>query len=214
MIRAALALALLAPVPALAQPAAAPLTLDEVLRSSARAAPQIIEALAKIRSAEGRALTAEGAFDTVFEAEGKSRALGYYDGTVVSGRATRPMGDNGGYLYGNYRVTRGDFPVYEDEFYTNRLGEVKVGALYSLMRDRLVDERRTRRTLAAGTSTSPGSNARRRRSGCSVARSTRTRTGSPPGSGCAPIATCSTCPNGAAAASRGRSNWARGPTSC
>ncbi|KZE08660.1 MULTISPECIES: TolC family protein [Sphingomonas] len=150
MIRAALALALLAPVPALAQPAAAPLTLDEVLRSSARAAPQIIEALAKIRSAEGRALTAEGAFDTVFEAEGKSRALGYYDGTVVSGRATRPMGDNGGYLYGNYRVTRGDFPVYEDEFYTNRLGEVKVGALYSLMRDRLVDERRTRRTLAGG----------------------------------------------------------------
>lgn len=153
MIRAALALALLAPVPALAQvgpvqPAAAPLTLDEVLRSSARAAPQIVEALARIRSAEGRALSAEGAFDTVFEADGKSRALGYYDGTVVSGRATQPLTDNGGYLYGNYRVTRGDFPVYEDEFYTNRLGEVKVGALYALMRDRLVDERRTRRTLA------------------------------------------------------------------
>lgn len=155
MIRAALLLSLLAVPPALAQvgppvPAAAPLTLDEVLRSSASAAPQIVEALAKIRSAEGRALTAEGAFDTVFEAEGKSRALGYYDGTVVSGRATRPLTDNGGYLYGNYRVTRGDFPVYEDENYTNRLGEVKVGALYSLMRDRLVDERRTRRTLAGG----------------------------------------------------------------
>lgn len=155
MIRAALLLSLLAAPPALAQvgpasPAPAPLTLDKVLRSSAVAAPQIVEALAKIRSAEGRALTAEGAFDTVFEAEGKSRALGYYDGTVVSGRATRPLTDNGGYLYGNYRVTRGDFPVYEDENYTNRLGEVKVGALYSLMRDRLVDERRTRRTLAGG----------------------------------------------------------------
>lgn len=155
MIRAALLLSLLAVPPALAQvgppaPAAAPLSLDEVLRSSAIAAPQIIEALAKIRSAEGRALSAEGAFDTVFEAEGKSRALGYYDGTVVSGRATRPLTDNGGYLYGNYRVTRGDFPVYEDENYTNRLGEVKVGALYALMRDRLVDERRTRRTLAGG----------------------------------------------------------------
>ena len=155
MIRAALALLLVAPLPALAQvgpvqPDAAPLTLDEVLRSSARAAPQIVEALARIRAAEGRALTAEGAFDTVFDAEGKSRALGYYDGTVVSGRATRPLTGNGGYLYGNYRVTRGDFPVYEDEYYTNRLGEVKVGALYSLMRDRLVDERRTRRTLAGG----------------------------------------------------------------
>ena len=66
MIRAALALAFLAPIaPALAQvgpvqPAAAPLTLDEVLRSSARAAPQIVEALAKVRSAQGRALSVEG----------------------------------------------------------------------------------------------------------------------------------------------------------
>ncbi|MGN7159068.1 TolC family protein [Sphingomonas sp. SAFR-052] len=131
-------------------PAAAPLTLDEVLRASARAAPQIVEALAKVRSAEGRAITADGAFDTVFDAEGRSRALGYYDGTYVTGRATQPLAGNGGYAYGNYRVSRGDFPIYEDEQYTNRLGEVKVGALYALLRDRLIDERRTKRTLAAG----------------------------------------------------------------
>ncbi|MEK9213266.1 TolC family protein [Sphingomonas sp. 2378] len=138
------------PAPAPVRTETAPLTLDDVLRSSARAAPQIVEALAKIRGAEGRALTASGAFDTVFEAEGRSRTLGYYDGTVASARATRPLGDNGGYVYGGYRVSRGGFPVYEDENYTNRLGELKVGALYSLLRDRLVDERRTRRTLAAG----------------------------------------------------------------
>lgn len=138
------------PVPAPAVATSAPLTLDEVLRTSARAAPQIVEALAKIRSAEGRALTASGAFDTVFEAEGRSRTLGYYDGTVASAGVTRPLSDNGGYLYGDYRVSRGNFPVYEDKSYTNRLGEVKVGALYSLLRDRLVDERRTRRTLASG----------------------------------------------------------------
>ncbi|MBB4609274.1 TolC family protein [Sphingomonas yabuuchiae] len=131
-------------------PRTGPLTLDEVLRSSARAAPQIIEALAKIRSAEGKAITADGAFDTVFEAEGRSRTLGYYDGTVASASANRPLSNNGGYVYGGYRVSRGSFPVYEDQSYTNRLGEVKVGALYSLLRDRLVDERRTRRTLASG----------------------------------------------------------------
>ncbi|WP_322966299.1 TolC family protein [Sphingomonas fuzhouensis] len=129
---------------------AGPLTLDDVLRASARAAPQIVEALAKIRAAEGRAITASGAFDTVFDAEGRARTLGYYDGTVASARATRPLTDNGGYVYGGYRVSRGGFPVYEDENYTNRLGEVKVGALYALLRDRLVDERRTRRTLASG----------------------------------------------------------------
>ncbi|AHE53402.1 TolC family protein [Sphingomonas sanxanigenens] len=131
-------------------PTTAPLTLDEVLRASARAAPQIVEALARVRVAEGRALTAAGAFDTVFEVEGRSRTLGYYDGTNLGGRATRPLGDNGGYLYGGYRASRGSFPVYEEENYTSRLGEMKVGALYALLRDRLVDERRTRRTLAAG----------------------------------------------------------------
>lgn len=139
-----------APAPISGAEAPAPvLTLAEVLRSSARAAPQIIEALARVRQAQGRALTADGAFDTVFDVEGRSRVLGYYDGTVVEGRATRPLPGNGGYTYGNYRVSRGDFPVYEDQAYTNRLGEVKVGALYSLMRDRLIDERRSRRTLAS-----------------------------------------------------------------
>lgn len=129
---------------------APPLTLDEVLRSSARASPQIVEALARGRAAEGRALSAEGAFDTVFDVDARQRALGYYDGSVVEARTTRPLGNNGGYVYGGYRVSRGDFPIYEDQAYTNRLGEVKVGALYALLRDRLIDDRRTRRTLAAG----------------------------------------------------------------
>ncbi|MEG3165704.1 TolC family protein [Sphingomonas sp. PB2P19] len=125
-----------------------PLTLDEVLESSARSAPQIVEALARVRQAEGRSLSAEGAFDTVFDVDGRSRVAGYYDGSVVEGRATRPLTGNGGYVYGNYRASRGTFPVYEDQAYTNRLGEAKVGALFALLRDRVIDERRTRRSVA------------------------------------------------------------------
>ena len=106
-------LVLLAPAAASAQ--STPLTLDEVLRSSARSAPQIVEALAKVRQADGRALSAEGAFDTVFDVDSKSRVAGYYDGTVVEGRATRPLTGNGGYVYGGYRASRGTFPVYEDQ---------------------------------------------------------------------------------------------------
>ena len=111
-------LMLLSPVAAIAQ--AAPLTLDEVLRASARSAPQIVEALARVRQAEGRSLSADGAFDTVFDVDGRGRALGYYDGSVLEGRVTRPLTGNGGYLYGGYRVSRGDFPIYEDQYYTNR----------------------------------------------------------------------------------------------
>ncbi len=134
--------------PGVASAQVAPLTLDEVLRSSARSAPQIVEALARIRQADGRALSAEGAFDTVFDVDARSRVAGYYDGTVVEARTTRPFAGNGGYVYGGYRASRGSFPVYEDQAYTNRLGEAKVGALFALLRDRVIDERRTRRTIA------------------------------------------------------------------
>ncbi|MEZ0498339.1 TolC family protein [Sphingomonas sp. IW22] len=130
--------------------AAQPLMLDEVLRSSATHAPAILEAITRERQADGRRLSAEGAFDLLFEGEAQSRLLGYYDGTVIEGRATRPLANNGGYLYGGYRLSRGDFPIYEDKAFTNRLGEVKVGAVFSLMRDRLIDERRGRLGLAGG----------------------------------------------------------------
>jgi outer membrane protein TolC len=147
MIRLALTI-LLAVCPVVATAQTAPLTLDEVLRSSARAAPQIVEALARVRQAEGRALSAEGAFDTVFEIDVRSRVAGYYDGSVVDARTTRPLAGNGGYVYGGFRASRGTFPIYEDQAYTNRIGEAKVGALFALLRDRVVDERRTRRSVA------------------------------------------------------------------
>lgn len=147
MIRLALfLLALLAAAPLRAQP----LTLDEVLRASAQQAPAILEAMARERQADGRRLSAEGAFDLVFEGDAQSRLLGYYDGTSVESKVTRPLSDNGGSIFGGYRVSRGDFPSYEGKAYTNRLGEIKVGAVFSLMRDRLIDERRVRVGLAGG----------------------------------------------------------------
>lgn len=128
---------------------ATPLLLDEVLASSARAAPDIIAALARTRQAEGRSLTADGAFDTVFSVDARSRVAGYYDGTEVTGLADTPFANNGGHFYGQYRNSRGSFPIYEDKAYTNEAGEFKVGVLYSLMRDRLIDARRAGRSMAA-----------------------------------------------------------------
>jgi outer membrane protein TolC len=127
---------------------ARPLALEEVLRSSATQSPQIVEALARVRQAEGRALSAEGAFDTVFDVDAQSRVGGYYDGTTAETRATRPLSGNGGQLYGGYRVSRGTFPIYEDKAYTDRLGELKVGGLFALLRDRVIDERRGRTAIA------------------------------------------------------------------
>lgn len=140
MKRSALAFVLLIGVPA--GLCAQPLTLGEVLTSARDHAPQVLEATAKLRAAEGRRQAAEGAFDVVFRGDAKGRLGGYYDGNSVSTTLAQPLRSAGGEVYAGYRVSDGRFPIYEDESYTNRLGELKVGVVFSLLRDRLIDERR------------------------------------------------------------------------
>ena len=118
------------------------LQLSEVLNSSRRFAPAILEALANARAADGRVLASEGAFDLLFSGEGFSRIAGFYDGTYIQGKAIQPLTNNGGQIEASYRVSRGDFPVYEDYSFTDRLGELKVRGVFALLRDRYIDDRR------------------------------------------------------------------------
>ncbi len=129
-------------------PRPAPLLLDEVLASSRVHAPQVLEALAKVRGAEGKRLSADAAFDTVFSAAADTRLSGYYDGRDLEAKVTKPLGSLGGYAYGGYRVSGGRFPIYEDERYTSQVGELKAGAVFALLRDRFIDERRFGRIAA------------------------------------------------------------------
>lgn len=131
------------------KPVAKPLTLREVLASSAQFQPQILEAIAKVRAAEGKRLQAEGAFDTQVKAQAEGRLSGFYDGSYAGGTIERPIENWGGSYYGGYRISGGRFPIYEDERYTNVLGEIKAGAVLSLLRDRFIDERRFNRGNAA-----------------------------------------------------------------
>lgn len=139
-----------------AEVAEATLTLTEVLRSSARHAPQILEAMARERQADGRTLGAQGLFDLVFEADAQARPLGYYDGALADLRASRPLTGNGGNVYAGYRLSSGAFAGYDGKSVTNQLGEMRVGVLFSLLRDSLTDERRTRLALAESDRTLAG----------------------------------------------------------
>jgi outer membrane protein TolC len=121
---------------------AEPLLPDEVLASSALHFPGILKSLAEQRVAQGKAVEAEGAFDTVFSSDAFNRLNGFYDGRVAGAKVTRPFREFGGELYGDYSVSRGDFPIYEDQYFTSTDGTVKVGALFSLLRDRAIDARR------------------------------------------------------------------------
>lgn len=128
--------------------AAEPLTLKEVLASSAQHSPQIVEALIRVRQADARLTSARGAFDIVFDADSQVRPLGQDDGSYVEGRVTRPLETNGGGLYGGYRLSRGDLPIYEDRYFTNEAGDLILGGYFSLLRDRYIDSRRAQVAIA------------------------------------------------------------------
>jgi outer membrane protein TolC len=127
-----------------------PLGLDEVLAASRFHAPQVLEALARVRGAEGRLLTTEGAFDTLFNANADTRPTGFYSGSDIGVRLMQPLATNGGNVYAGYDLSGGSFPSYQASNSTSRYGRLTVGTLFSLLRDRDVDERRFNRALASG----------------------------------------------------------------
>lgn len=144
----------LAPLPASAQdiaPNAEPIDLalrtgpllpEEVLRSSALTFPAILEAFEREAAARADQLAADGAFDLMLKGEYYDRLTGFYSGGFGKVEARQPLQPYGAEVFGSFRKSDGTFPTYENEFYTNRLGEIKVGALFSLLRNRDIDGRR------------------------------------------------------------------------
>lgn len=128
--------------PALADEPASALELDAVLASSATHFPGILRSLAARRAVEGRNLEVEGAFDLVFAADGFSRLSGFYDGTAAEGTVKQRVRPLGASFYAGYKLSDGTFPIYEDVAFTNTGGALKVGVLFSLMRDREIDQAR------------------------------------------------------------------------
>jgi outer membrane protein TolC len=124
------------------EPARRQLLEAEVLASSERFYPLILESIASVRAAAGEVRASEGAFDLVFSADGFSRVDGFYDGTAIEGRATQRFRPLGASVYGGYKLSDGTFPIYEDEYYTNTGGTLSVGVLFALLRDNQVDDLR------------------------------------------------------------------------
>ncbi len=120
------------------------LLVEDVLAASAEHFPAILEALARRRGAEGDVLAADGAFDVVFSADGFDRFNGTFSGGVVNTEVKRRFRPFGAQVYGGYRISDGTFPIYENINNTNTAGEAKIGAIFSLLRDRAIDPQRFR----------------------------------------------------------------------
>ncbi len=119
-----------------------PLLPTEVLRSSALTFPSILEAFEREAAARSDQLSADGAFDLMLKGEYFDRMTGFYSGGFGKAEARQALRPYGAEVFGSYRVSNGNFPTYENENYTNNLGEIKVGALFSLLRNRDIDSRR------------------------------------------------------------------------
>ncbi|WP_390585863.1 TolC family protein [Erythrobacter sp. MTPC3] len=119
-----------------------PLLPEEVLRSSALTFPSILESFEREAAARSDQLAADGAFDLMLKAEAYDRVTGTFSGGYAEAGAYQPLRPMGAEIYGTYRVSDGRFPIYENIYNTNEFGEFKVGALFSLLRDRRIDSRR------------------------------------------------------------------------
>ncbi|MEM7469461.1 MAG: TolC family protein, partial [Pseudomonadota bacterium] len=116
--------------------------LHQVLDSSLQHFPAIQSAVQEKLVKEGRLVTALGAFDLALEQDGKVWASGFFDGLSLDNKLVKPLPYANAKAFAGYRVTNDDFPIYQQELVTNDGGEFNVGVIFSLWRDRAIDDRR------------------------------------------------------------------------
>ncbi|WP_330662952.1 TolC family protein [Erythrobacter sp.] len=114
----------------------------EVLRSSALTFPSILASFEREAAARADQLAADGAFDLMLQGEAYDRVTGTFSGGFVEAEARQPLAPMGAELYSSYHLSDGRFPIYENIYNTNEFGELKIGGLLSLLRDRRIDDRR------------------------------------------------------------------------
>ncbi|HAT1797633.1 TPA: TolC family protein [Legionella pneumophila] len=120
-----------------------PLLLDAVLKSVDRSYPQIVIARLEIRKAEGDYVNALGKFDPSFDVNPRFQPVGGYINNYADNVFNVPTLYNGLKLFGGYRIGRGDWPIYYQNYLTNSGGEYRAGLSLPLLRDRRIDKERT-----------------------------------------------------------------------
>ncbi len=122
--------------------AAGPLTLRQVIRSTAQHHPEASAALEKRQGALAAQDAATGVWNPLFEAEGAATEVGYYRYRQLDMTLTQYTPLWGSSLFAGYRVGTGDFPVYRLEHETLGAGELRAGVQVPLWRDGPIDSQR------------------------------------------------------------------------
>ncbi len=116
-----------------------PLLLDAVLRSTEQSHPLILAQITKRAMAEGKLLSARGAFDLDLKASARTNSFGYYKTRSGGAGMSQPIRRLGGEVYGGYKLGLGNFEPWNGNLLTLSRGEWSGGLLLPLLRDRAVD---------------------------------------------------------------------------
>lgn len=121
------------------------LELDGVLAATLRDHPLLDAASATKEAAEGRHLSARGAFDPRLRARAAGTPLGYYRYGVVDTEVRARTIALGMVAFAGWRLGRGDIPVYDGKLATTDAGEIRAGIELPVLRDAAIDGPRAQR---------------------------------------------------------------------
>ena len=119
------------------------LSLDTLLKSLNKSYPKIIAARLQVAKAQGDYLSALGQFDPALKANTRSQPEGGYINNYANNELMIPTLANGLKLFAGYRIGRGDYPVYYQNYLTNSKGEYRAGVALPLLKDFFIDKQRT-----------------------------------------------------------------------
>jgi len=115
---------------------------EEVVASSLKHSPKVIEALQNVIEKESKVSESSGAFDAKIKSKMNLRTEGFYSGDIYKAEIEKVMPFANSKFYAGGRQSFGDFPSYEGKFKTQTAGEVFAGFSLSLLRGFSIDANR------------------------------------------------------------------------
>lgn len=116
---------------------------EDVRKSVLTHFPSVLSAIEAVDQRAYERQSALGKFDAKIKYETTSRTEGYYDGQYGKASIEKPLYYSNAKVYGQYRKSEGDFPIYENQLITRNDGETALGISVSLLRDSWIDAKRT-----------------------------------------------------------------------
>ncbi len=119
------------------------LQLSEVITAVDLAFPMLYSAYLQQQVAAGNQVAAQGAFDLNLKGSTISQPGGFYENYRPSLGVQQQLWNSGNTLYGGYKLGDGQFEPWYKERETNEGGELALGTIIPLRKNRLIDQQRS-----------------------------------------------------------------------